>query len=736
MIDGLHSENDRMVVTCAIMALLKYFSNNTEDTSTCINNVSISGKTITFTRKNGNTIDIVLPINEDEHVTSGTIQGSNLVLKRRVGQDIVIDLSSIIYTGSELDTSGFFTSCSYDAISKKIKFFNKNNVKIGEIDATPFLQDKYLSNIELIGQQVKFTWNQESGKQPFYLNLANFTTDTYIESGSVHGLQNNSPYIELEYNTSRTPIQINLNTLYNNIISQIPFIPGYYKSKTVQTGTFNTLNTEYLGTTWDSDRDKPTATYKYIYKVISKRQYELVASYKIPRPGYFYVVTSGNSIVKYDIPNDNTSFKEDSKKIPGGVVGIIKQGTNGLEIEQLPKYFIYMEPDRNNGTTAISSITYYDIVNNTSNYTITTKDINNNIAVPSTCMFYPSRFARDANNNVIPFKGKHDWLAEGTEGADDQAQDFNDLLLASGYTQLYEMKYDSNNVDNVNIIGDDTHNYDVINGDRLSGLRYVSVRSGIIAIFLGKARYDSTNNVYIAGGQSNGKWIPNSLISYDNPNVEQDDKGYFLFTKIDNWKNKETLEIVWSYIMTNYFNSKDPGGAISKVCYSDATGWFTTWQKFSMINDAYGFVINANAECRDCEVVNPGNGPIPEIGENNMPCSTFVMTFDIQTTTAHMNGTISLNVGGKKWDNTQYPYRYILYSKRYDQPVTIYDDAILFKTMLKDCDFIIQYTDGNDIVSEHITYDSATQTVASQELTSTPNTSSYITDVSQETPEP
>jgi len=73
MIDGLHSENDRMVVTCAIMALLKYFSNNTEDTSTCINNVSISGKTITFTRKNGNTIDIVLPINEDEHVTSGTI---------------------------------------------------------------------------------------------------------------------------------------------------------------------------------------------------------------------------------------------------------------------------------------------------------------------------------------------------------------------------------------------------------------------------------------------------------------------------------------------------------------------------------------------------------------------------------------------------------------------------------------------------------------------------------------
>jgi len=142
------------------------------------------------------------------------------------------------------------------------------------------------------------------------------------------------------------------------------------------------------------------------------------------------------------------------------------------------------------------------------------------------------------------------------------------------------MKYNNSNVDNVNIIGTDTHNYDVINGDRLSGLRYVSVRSSIIAIYLGKARYDSTNDVYIAGGQSDGKWIPNNLINYDNsvdPNNPQDDKGYFLFTKIDNWKSKETLEIVWSYIMTRYFNSKDPGGAISKVCYSDATGWFTTW---------------------------------------------------------------------------------------------------------------------------------------------------------------
>ena len=264
IIEGLHSENDRMVVTCAVMALLKYFnSNNCDD---CLKSVTINGNTIIFTKKDDSTVDIQLPI--DEFVTNAILDGNNLVLKRNQGQDLIVDLSNI---STSVDTSKFFSRCEYNQETGVINFYNEAG-------------------------QIKGTIN---------LNLA----DTYINTGSLEQNQTNSHYvIKLNYNTSKTPISIDLNDFRDDIVNSFPFVPGYYwsASKPVN-GRISTVPV-YIGTDLRSTAPYDFGQHRYIVYSNDGVSYNLISEFKEPPVDKYILLSSYNDSIALN----------DSVSVPGG----------------------------------------------------------------------------------------------------------------------------------------------------------------------------------------------------------------------------------------------------------------------------------------------------------------------------------------------------------------------------------------------------------------------------------
>lgn len=264
IIEGLHSENDRMVVTCAIMALLKYF--NTGD---YLKDVTINGNTIIFTKKDNSTVDIQLPI--DEYVNNVSLNGNTLILHRNQGQDLTVDLSSIT---TSVDTSKFFSSCRYDAISHIITFYNENGTLKGSVDLSSLI-----------------------------------TSDTFINSGELTQNQANSHYIiKLNYNTDKSPISIDLNAFRDDIVDSFPFVPGYYWSASKpSSGSLSTVP-EYIGTDLTSTVPYDFGKHRYIVYSNDGVTYTLVNEFKEPPVNKYILMSS------YQAP----VAKNDSVNTPGG----------------------------------------------------------------------------------------------------------------------------------------------------------------------------------------------------------------------------------------------------------------------------------------------------------------------------------------------------------------------------------------------------------------------------------
>lgn len=264
IIEGLHSENDRMVVTCAIMALLKYF--NTDD---YLKDVTINGNTIIFTKKDDSTVSIQLPI--DEYVNNVSLNGNILTLHRNQGQDLTVDLSSIT---TSVDTSKFFSSCRYDATSHIITFYNENGAVKGSIDLSSLI-----------------------------------APDTFINSGELTQNSANSHYIiKLNYNTDKSPISIDLNAFRDDIVGSFPFVPGYYWSASKPIGGSLSTVPEYIGTDLTSTVPYDFGAHRYIVYSNDGITYTLIKEFKEPPVDKYILMTS------YQAP----VAKNDSVNVPGG----------------------------------------------------------------------------------------------------------------------------------------------------------------------------------------------------------------------------------------------------------------------------------------------------------------------------------------------------------------------------------------------------------------------------------
>ena len=93
------------------------------------------------------------------------------------------------YTKQEVNvlTSNFFDNVKYDSNSKKINFTNGVNV-IATIDATGFIKDGMVSNVEILESNLVITFNTDAGKAPISIALTDiFNPANYYNKTEVDG---------------------------------------------------------------------------------------------------------------------------------------------------------------------------------------------------------------------------------------------------------------------------------------------------------------------------------------------------------------------------------------------------------------------------------------------------------------------------------------------------------------------------------------------------------------------
>ena len=93
------------------------------------------------------------------------------------------------YTKLEVNdlTSNFFDNVKYDLDSKKINFKNGDDV-IARIDATGFIKDGMVSNVEILESNLVITFNTDAGKEPISIALTDiFNPANYYNKTEVDG---------------------------------------------------------------------------------------------------------------------------------------------------------------------------------------------------------------------------------------------------------------------------------------------------------------------------------------------------------------------------------------------------------------------------------------------------------------------------------------------------------------------------------------------------------------------
>ena len=91
------------------------------------------------------------------------------------------------YTKQEVNvlTSNFFDNVKYDSDSKKINFTNGVNV-IATIDATGFIKDGMVSNVEILKNNLVITFNTDAGKEPISIALTDiFNPANYYDKAAM-----------------------------------------------------------------------------------------------------------------------------------------------------------------------------------------------------------------------------------------------------------------------------------------------------------------------------------------------------------------------------------------------------------------------------------------------------------------------------------------------------------------------------------------------------------------------
>lgn len=129
-------------------------------------------------------------------VTAATTPINNTLTAHTASTDIHVTVADKEAWNAKLDAAdveGFFGAVNYDSASKRINFYNTSTggTVLGYVDATDFIKDGMVSNVEIKevtgkGTCLVITFNSDSGKQAIEIPISQiFNADNYYTKDEV-----------------------------------------------------------------------------------------------------------------------------------------------------------------------------------------------------------------------------------------------------------------------------------------------------------------------------------------------------------------------------------------------------------------------------------------------------------------------------------------------------------------------------------------------------------------------
>ena len=145
---------------------------------------------------------IVVVTDESDMVTfrsasNNDVLFSGLIGKIEIGGEIVtkqnintkFDAIANQESGGGGDVTGLFADASYDSQTKHINFYDKDNTLVAYVDATDFIKDGMVSNVEILNGNLVITFNTDAGKEPITIPLTDiFNPNNYYTKTDANSL--------------------------------------------------------------------------------------------------------------------------------------------------------------------------------------------------------------------------------------------------------------------------------------------------------------------------------------------------------------------------------------------------------------------------------------------------------------------------------------------------------------------------------------------------------------------
>ena len=113
--------------------------------------------------------------------------GGEIVTKQNINAKF--DAIANQESGGGGDVTGLFADASYDSQTKHINFYDKDNTLVAYVDATDFIKDGMVSNVEILNGNLVITFNTDAGKEPITIPLTDiFNPNNYYTKTDANSL--------------------------------------------------------------------------------------------------------------------------------------------------------------------------------------------------------------------------------------------------------------------------------------------------------------------------------------------------------------------------------------------------------------------------------------------------------------------------------------------------------------------------------------------------------------------